>query len=162
MSALAPPAGCERSAPDHEAGGRAARRAPADAPKPDALQELVVGAGQDEFGLALNRPRLGMYPLNAGICEPLLRLTYDFQVEPWLATRWEYRGDNTYRFTLRPGVKFNDGQPFNAEAVKYTLDRAVLNRNDYSFLYEESVLIVDDTTVYIRPCNLSARDRSGF
>ena len=155
--ALAALAGCERTAPDHEAGGRAARRTPDDAAEPHAQQELVVGAGQDEFGLALNRPRLGMYPLNAGICEPLLRLTHDFQVEPWLATRWEYRGDNTYRFTLRPGVKFHNGQPFNAEAVKYTIDRAVSNRNDYSFLSEESVRIVDDSTVDIRPAQPNLR-----
>ncbi len=52
---------------------RAAQRA--------AAQQLIVAAGADEFGLRLNKNRLGMYPLNAAICEPLVKLTNDFQLE---------------------------------------------------------------------------------
>lgn len=63
-----------------------------------------------------------MYPLNASICETLVRLTPDFQIEPLLATRWAYIGDNTYRFSLRRGVHFHDGSRFNALAVKYSID----------------------------------------
>lgn len=117
----------------------------------DAAQEMVVGAGADEFVLEANRARLGMYPLNASICEPLVRLTRDFRVEPGLATRWEYRGDNTYRFSLRRGVRFHDGQPFDARAVRYSLNRAVATGIGHSFLSAGSVRIVDDTTVDIRP-----------
>jgi hypothetical protein len=85
-----------------------------------ARQEMIVAAGADEFGLRLNQNRLGMYPLNATICEPLVRLTKDFQIEPWLASRWEYRGSNTYRFTLRRGVGFHDGRPLDAASVALT------------------------------------------
>lgn len=35
--------------------------------EPAPVQQLIVAAGADEFGLELNRPRLGMYPLNASI-----------------------------------------------------------------------------------------------
>nr|MBA3969690.1 ABC transporter substrate-binding protein [Gemmatimonadota bacterium] len=125
--------------------------------RPAEQQELVVGAGADDFGLEMNRHRLGMYPLNANICEPLVRLTPDFRVEPWLATRWEYRGDNTFRFTLRPGVRFHDGRPFDATAVKFSLDRAARTGIGHSFLSEESVRIVDDTTVDIRPARPNLR-----
>lgn len=112
---------------------------------------MTVGALEDEFGLELNRPRLGMYPLNAGICEPLTRLTDGLHAEPWLATRSEYRGDNTYRLTLRRGVSFHDGSEFNAKAAKYALGHSVRVKTQYSFLSEESVRVIDDSTVEIRP-----------
>ena len=47
-----------------------------------------------------------------------------FTLEPGLATAWTISADGlTYTFTLRRGVKFHDGTPFDAEAVKYTYDR---------------------------------------
>ena len=133
--------GCERAGnPDSRTVGMPAEK-----------QELVVAVGADEFGLQLNRPRLGRYPLNAGICEPLVRMTHDFGLAPSLATNWKYVGDNTYRFTLRHGVRFHDGTPFNSAAVKYTLDEGIAARTQNSFLTKESVRIIDDTTVEIRP-----------
>lgn len=120
-------------------------------------QELIVGAWADEFTQELNKPRLGMYPLNASICEPLVKLTHDFQLEPGLATEWEYRGDNTYRFKLRPDVTFHDGSPLTAEAVKYTLDYSVKMKTQYSFLDETSTTVIDDMTVDVRPAQPNLR-----
>ena len=40
-----------------------------------------------------------------------------------LATNWKYMNSDTLRFTLRKGVTFQDGEPFNAQAVKFTFDR---------------------------------------
>ncbi len=118
---------------------------------PAARQELTVGALEDEFGLELNRPRLGMYPLNAGICEPLMKLGRGLQREPWLATRSEYRGNNTYRLTLRRDVKFHDGSLFDARAAKYTLDHSVRVKTQYSYLSDQSVRVIDDSTIDVRP-----------
>ena len=43
---------------------------------------------------------------------------------PMLATSWEISRDGlTYTFKLHKGVKFHDGHPFTAEAVKVTFDR---------------------------------------
>ena len=37
---------------------------------------------------------------------------------------WSWSDDSrVLEFKLRPGVKFHDGEPFNAAAVKYTLER---------------------------------------
>lgn len=45
------------------------------------------------------------------------------QIGPWLATRWEISPDGlTYTFHLRNDVRFTDGTPFNAQAVKANLD----------------------------------------
>jgi len=118
---------------------------------------MVVAYGADEFPLTLNRERLGRYPLNAGICEPLVRLTDDFAVAPALATRWEFRAPNTYRFFLRSDVTFSDGARFDARAAAHTFAEAAGTRNDYSFLSDSSVRVVDDTTFDIEPTRENRR-----
>lgn len=115
------------------------------------VQTLTVGALEDDFGLQLNRPRLGIYPLNTGICEPLMKLSNDLQAVPHLATRAEYLGDNTYRFTLRQGVLFHDGSPLDANAIKFTLDHAIRVKTQYSFLTSSSVRVINDSTVDVQP-----------
>lgn len=46
------------------------------------------------------------------------------ELEPGLATEWSANEDGTvWTFTLREGVTFHDGTPFNAEAVKFNIDR---------------------------------------
>ncbi len=81
------------------------------------IRGLVVGAAADESATGAFRSRLGVYPLNVNVAETLVRLTPDYRVEPLLATRWEYMGQNTWRFFLRRGVRFHDGQAFTARAL---------------------------------------------
>jgi peptide/nickel transport system substrate-binding protein len=58
------------------------------------------------------------------IYESLLYRAPDNTFQPWLAESWEVSPDGRqYTFKLRQGVKFHDGTPFNAQAVKYTMDR---------------------------------------
>ncbi len=57
--------------------------------------------------------------------ETLVQLNDEIEIEAMLATEWEQVDDLTWVFTLRDDVTFHDGTPFNAEAVKNTLDRAV-------------------------------------
>lgn len=45
-----------------------------------------------------------------------------FEYEPLLATGWEQLSDTTWRFNLREGVTFHNGEPFNADDVVYTLN----------------------------------------
>ncbi|MDP8928243.1 MAG: ABC transporter substrate-binding protein [Actinomycetota bacterium] len=121
-------------------------------------QVLTVGADEDGFQSPTTRPRLGMYPLNANICEPLVSLTEDFGVAPVLATGWEYVGGNTFRFHLREGVTFHNGQPFTAAAVKYSMDRLVEKKIDFlAFLGPESTKVIDDRTVEITPTQPNLR-----
>jgi peptide/nickel transport system substrate-binding protein len=62
--------------------------------------------------------------ITLNICEPLVWEPEPGQFKPGLAASWEISPDaKTYTFHLRQGVKFTDGTPFNADAVKFTMDR---------------------------------------
>lgn len=120
----------------------------------------MVSFGPDEYVTdEINMKRLGMYPLNAGICEPLVRLATDFSIEPSLATSWEYVGDNTFQFELRDGVTFHDGSELDAEAVKYTLDYTAQEpaTGSFTFVGEGSTKIVDERTVSVIPTQPNLR-----
>ena len=59
------------------------------------------------------------------VFETLVRLAPDASIVPGLASAWRIAPDGlAYTFTLRPGVRFHDGTPFDAQTVKFTLDRA--------------------------------------
>ena len=47
------------------------------------------------------------------------------EIEPRLATEWSQVDDLTWSFKLREGVVFHDGSPFNAEAMKYSIERTL-------------------------------------
>ncbi|MFQ3185950.1 ABC transporter substrate-binding protein [Marinomonas primoryensis] len=83
-------------------------------------------------------------------------LTYrgpDLKLQPGLATSWEQLDNGTrIRFTLRQGVKFHNGESFNAASVKFTFDRLMGDegkkgpqRSNYSAI--DSVEVIDDNTV---------------
>src|SRR5262249_8135687 len=59
------------------------------------------------------------------LTEGLLKMNADGGLAPALAESWEQPDATTYVFHLRQGVSFQDGTPFNAEAVKYNFDRLV-------------------------------------
>ncbi len=46
----------------------------------------------------------------------------DARPKPMLATGWKVINDTTWEFTLRQGVKFHNGEPFDAQSVKATMD----------------------------------------
>jgi peptide/nickel transport system substrate-binding protein len=59
------------------------------------------------------------------VLEGLTKISVDGAVTPLLADNWYHTPDGkTYTFTLKKGVKFSDGAPFDANAVKFSFDRA--------------------------------------
>ena len=58
-----------------------------------------------------------------GITENLLKLTDDFNVEPWLAESVENVDEHTWKFTLRDDVLFSNGEKMTGDAVKACLER---------------------------------------
>lgn len=58
------------------------------------------------------------------------------QAEPLLATAWTHSSDGmTWNFTLRQGVTFHDGTPFNATAVKFSIDRTVYMNQGAAYIW---------------------------
>jgi peptide/nickel transport system substrate-binding protein len=77
----------------------------------------------------------------------------DLKIQPGLAVSWRNVDDLTWEIKLRQGVKFHNGEPFNAEAVKFSFARFVdpTVKNGYSTLLKpvKEVKIVDDYTVQV-------------
>jgi peptide/nickel transport system substrate-binding protein len=61
------------------------------------------------------------------IYESLLGIDPKLNLIPGLAVAWQSPDPRTYVFSLRRGVKFQDGTDFNADAVKFNLDRYLTN-----------------------------------
>jgi len=90
-------------------------------------------------------------------------------LSPGLATSWESNEEGTeWTFYLRQGVKFHDGTDFNAEAVKYSVDRTMEMALGASYIWDpvEEVEVVDEYTVrfnlsYPAPLDLIAASGYG-
>jgi peptide/nickel transport system substrate-binding protein len=87
------------------------------------------------------------------LLEPLLTLDEKMQVQLKLATKYEVMSPTKVRFWLRPGVKFHDGTPLNAAAVKFSFDRALKGTPPARWASLagslDSAEVVDDLTVDI-------------
>jgi peptide/nickel transport system substrate-binding protein len=60
----------------------------------------------------------------SALCDKLIDISPDLKFTPQLATSWSWSDDNlSLTLKLRPNVVFHDGEPFNAEAVKYSIER---------------------------------------
>ena len=71
-------------------------------------------------------PSAVTYQIIASVAENLLYRGPDGKLVPWLAESWTTARDGkSVTFKLRRDVKFHDGTPFNAEAVKFNFDRIV-------------------------------------
>lgn len=64
----------------------------------------------------------GWSALRYGVGETLFKYNDNMEVEPWLATDYEFVDDTTVKITLRDGVKFSSGRTMDAQAVKECLE----------------------------------------
>ncbi|MCR4419017.1 MAG: ABC transporter substrate-binding protein [Clostridia bacterium] len=115
---------------------------------PNSAQVLTVAVASD-----VNTWDISQFPdgdarfVWAQIYETLVRLDEDLNLIPGLAESWEAQDNGrVWIFHLRRGVKFHDGTPFTAEAVKYSYsDRTyVVQAKTLQF---ESIEAIDDYTV---------------
>ena len=86
--------------------------------------------------------------------EPLIK--YDgnpSKLVPWLADSWEVSADATvWTFKLNPKAKFQNGDPVDAEAVRYSFERNLKLKKAISWMLQgvldpEAITVVDPTTV---------------
>ena len=97
------------------------------------------------------------------VIEPLVVLSPDNIARPWLAERWEASEDLTsWTFYLRQGVKWNNGDDFNADDVIFNFERwldpatgssnygrfaALRGPNDGDGMLENAIERIDDHTI---------------
>ena len=85
------------------------------------------------------------------IFEPLVTTSPDHEIEPCLAAKWERRDETTFRFELRRGVRFHNGERFDAEAARFSLERASKAYGGTAWFPRlESVVVVDPYTVDVK------------
>src|SRR5437764_3184052 len=90
-----------------------------------AQSHLRIGLAEDPDVLdpTLARTYVGRIVF-ASICDKLFDIDEKLNIVPQLALGQETSADGkAVTIKLRPGVKFHDGEPFNAEAAKYSLER---------------------------------------
>ena len=101
----------------------------------------------------------------ANLYEPLLYANPPGSAEaftPCLATSWEVSKDGlTWTFHLRQGVKFHDGTPFNAAAVKYSIEATLKLDQGVAYLWYpvKKIATPDDYTVMLTTSYPAALDR---
>ncbi len=97
-----------------------------------ALASAAHAAGTLRFGLdfdvdTLDPARSGSYierAVNASLCDQLMDVDASLAIVPALATAWEWSPDHlALTLHLRDGVQFQDGAPFDADAVRANLER---------------------------------------
>ena len=118
-------------------------------------QTLRVGLQDDPDALdpALGGTYSGRIVFDA-MCDKLVDIDANLNIVPQLATSWEWNGDKTeLTMHLRQGVTFQDGTPFNAEAVKANIERMktlkeLKRRSQLTPI--TGVQVVDDHTVILK------------
>lgn len=116
----------------------------------DNEKELVYASAKDINDM---NPHLytGSMPAQGMVYESLIENTKD-GIKPLLAESWEISKDGkVYTFHLRKDVKFHDGEPFNAEAVKQNIDAVQKNTEKHSWIKLSTKIVscnvVDEHTV---------------
>jgi peptide/nickel transport system substrate-binding protein len=94
------------------------------------------------------------YNVLLNVYDTLLFRDQDLKIIPWLAESWKLVNPTTWEFKLRKGVKFHNGEEFEAEAVKFSLDRLrdpeFKSRQAGNLRLVSSVEVVDKVTVRIQ------------
>ncbi len=81
--------------------------------------------------------------------ESLVGRDEKFKIEPALATSWQMTSPTTWRFKLRPGVKFHDGSAFTADDAVFSLERTMAPPSQRAFQLKgvKAVKKVDELTI---------------
>jgi peptide/nickel transport system substrate-binding protein len=87
----------------------------------------------------------------AAVCDKLIELDAKLAYVPQLATEWSWAPDGlSLTMKLRAGVTFHDGEPFDAEAVRFNIERdktAPYSRRKSELGPVKSVTVIDPATV---------------
>lgn len=136
-------------------------------------QTLRIGLAEDPDVLdpTLARTFVGRIVFSS-LCDKLVDITPDLTVVPQLATEWKFSDDQkSLTLKLRSGVVFHDGEAFDAEAAKFSLERHLgmpgsFRKGEISAI--SSIDVVDPSTIRINlkapfaPLLAQLTDRAGM
>src|SRR5262245_47780046 len=112
-------AGCLAVAACGSGGGQQATSGP----KHGDTLRVAIGIDPDTLDPAAQTTTTSQQIIDM-IAETLVTVDQNGGLKPLLATSWQPSGDGlSWTFTLRQGVTFSDGTPFDAAAVKFSIDR---------------------------------------
>ncbi len=123
---------------------------------PDAMS--VVEDAPEKYGVVpplTANVATGYGNVNPPVFETLVALAPNFTIQPLLATSWELRPPNTWRFHLQDGVTFHNGAAFDAAAVVDSLKRRA-DPTAPTSLGPDSGVVVDRLTVDLTPTKENA------
>jgi peptide/nickel transport system substrate-binding protein len=138
-----------------------------------AQTNLRIGLAEDPDVLdpTLARTYVGRIVFSS-ICDKLFDIDEKLNIVPQLALGQETSADGkTVTIKLRPGVKFHDGEPFNAEAAKYSLERHLTMKGSFrkpEISSIDKVEVVDPMTIRLvlkepfSPLLAQLTDRAGM
>ena len=130
-------------------------------PAPEPEPEMAVPSDEIVISVTTEPSTLDAQVVNdraarvvtGNISEALLFRDRGAQLTPGLAIDWRNVDETSWEFTLRPGVTFHDGSPFNGEAAAYSVNRMVAEdfetqRGSY-IRGIAGAEVVDDTTIRV-------------
>jgi len=136
-------------------------------------QTLRIGLAEDPDLLdpTLARTYVGRIVF-ASLCDKLVDISPELDIVPQLATEWQWTdGNKGLVMKIRPGVKFHDGEPLDAAAVKFSLERHLTlpgSNRKAEISAVTAIDIVDDHTVKLvlsapfAPLLAQLSDRAGM
>ncbi len=98
------------------------------APPTSAVPEVRIGLQLEPPTLDLTTTAAAAIPqvLLYNVYETLVKLDETGSIQPLLAESWELSDDGLeYTFQLRKGVKFHNGDPFNADTVVFSINNVL-------------------------------------
>ena len=123
------------------------------------LLAIAAPAHANTFTWATANDILGLDPhannhgvtnaMKLNVYEPLVRREADGSLSPGLATRWEMVTPTTWRFHLRPDVRFHGGEAFSAADVVHSIERVRQNDMAYTVQSITAARATDPLTVEI-------------
>ena len=115
---------------------------------PAAATTFTWATANDILGLDPHANNHGVTnAMKSNIYEPLVRREADGSLAPSLAASWEQPSPTTWRFRLRPDVRFHNGEALTAADVVMSAER--VRQNDMAYVLQSvtAVRAVDDLTV---------------